>query len=185
MRQASIYINALISAGSGGKPDLQAITCAMLARLELARGNAEDAREAMREVERLAGEHAFSPRRNIILNCEMARYWLALGNVEKAGQIVKKNSLSINDEIPYLREPEYVLLVRILLAQNDHAAAIQLCKKLLKQTEQAERMGLVIEILILQARAFQGMKEIEKALAALERALIIGTTRGVCARISG
>ena len=45
-----------------GDIDLQAVAYAMLARLEQARGNPEEAQEAMREAEQLAGEHPLSPQ---------------------------------------------------------------------------------------------------------------------------
>ena len=66
-----------------------------------------------------------------------------------------------------------MLLLRTLLARNDHEAALALSRRLLKQAETGGRMGLVIEILILQALAFQGKKDTGQALAALERALAL------------
>ncbi len=52
--------------------DLQAIAYAMLARLEQARGNPEEAQEAMRQAERLAGGHPLSPGRSIQLKSDLA-----------------------------------------------------------------------------------------------------------------
>jgi LuxR family maltose regulon positive regulatory protein len=156
-----------------GDGDLQAVASAMLARLEQVRGNQEGAAEAVREAEHLAGEHPLSHGRNIQLMSELVRFWLAHGNPEKPSQLFQKSALSIKDEIPYQREPEYILLLRTLLARNDYQAALTLSRRLLKQAETAGRMGLVIETLILQALAFQGKKETELALAALERALTL------------
>jgi LuxR family maltose regulon positive regulatory protein len=161
-----------------GEGDLQAVASAMLARLEQARSNPEQAQEAMRDAEQLAGEHPLSPRRTIQLLSELARYWLAQGNLEKPSQLIKKWALSVKDEIPYQREPEYILLLRTLLAKNDHKAALALSERLLKQAEPAGRMGAVIETLVLQALAFQGKKETEQALAALERALALAQSEG-------
>ncbi len=48
----------------------------------------------------------------------------------------------------------------------------------LKQAEPAGRMGMVIETLVLQALAFQGKKETDQALAALERALALAQPEG-------
>ncbi len=81
-------------------------------------------------------------------------------------------------EIPYQRESEYVLLLRVLLARGDHEAAIILSNRLLQQAETTGQMGLVIEALILQALALQGKKETEQALAALERALALAQPEG-------
>ena len=156
-----------------GEGDLQAVASAMLARLEQVGGNPDEAEKAMREAEQLAGEHPLSPGRNIQLMSEMVRYWLAQGNLEKPSLLFQKSALSIKDEIPYQREPEYLLLLRSLLARNNYEESLTLSERLLKQAELARRMGLVIEILILQALAFQGKKEPEQALAALERALAL------------
>jgi LuxR family maltose regulon positive regulatory protein len=161
-----------------GETDFQAIGCAMLARLEQARNNLEKAQEAMREAELLTGEHPHSPHWSIQVRSNLARYWLIQGNLVKLSQLVKNSGLSIKDAIPYQREPEYVILLRTLLIQNDYEVALALSERLLKQAESAGRMGLVIEILIIQALAFQGKKETEQALAALERALSLAQPEG-------
>ena len=119
LNDADQYIHQCIDlCRQWGEIDLQAIACAMLARLEQVRGNPEAAQEAMREAEQLAGEHPLSPRRSIQLKSELARYWLAQGNLEKLSQLIQKSDLSIEDGIPYQREPEYVILLRVLLAQR-------------------------------------------------------------------
>jgi LuxR family maltose regulon positive regulatory protein len=100
------------------------------------------------------------------------------GNLEKLSQLIQENAPPTKDRIPYQRLPEYVILLRTLLSQNDHDAALALANRILKQTEQAARKGLVIEILILQALAFQGKKEIEQALVILERAMALAQPEG-------
>ncbi len=112
------------------------------------------------------------------MKSDLARLWLAQGNLERLSQLIQKSGLSIEDEIPYQQAPEYVILLRVLLAQNDYEAALTLSKRLLQQAETAGRMGLVIETLILQALAFQGKKEPEAALAILERALSLAQPEG-------
>ena len=102
----------------------QAYAYAIQARLELARNNPEQAREAMREAELLIGERPLSPHWSIQVRSELARVWLAQGNLERLSQRIQKRGLTINDEIPYQRESEYVLLLRLLLAQGDHEAAV-------------------------------------------------------------
>jgi LuxR family transcriptional regulator, maltose regulon positive regulatory protein len=161
-----------------GDTDLLTVAYTMLARLEQAQGNLEQAQEAIRVAEQLASEHPLSPHRSILVQSDLARLWLADGNLERLSLLVQKNGLSIEDEILYQREPEYIILVRVLLARNDYEAALTLSKRLLQQAETAGRMGLVIETLILQALAFQGKKEPEAALAILERALSLAQTEG-------
>jgi LuxR family maltose regulon positive regulatory protein len=156
----------------------QAYACAIQARLEQARNNPEKAQEAMREAELLIGEHPLSPHWSIQVMADLARVWLAQGNLERLSQRIQKRGLKIKDEIPYQREGEYLLLLRMLLVQGDHEAAIILSNRLLQQAEATGQMRLAIEILILQALALQGKKETEQALAALERALSLAQPEG-------
>ena len=161
-----------------GETDFQASTCAMLARLEQARNNLENAQEAIRKAELLTGEYSLAIHRSIQVRSDLARYWLAQGNLVKLTQLLINSGLSIKDAIPYQREPEYVILLRTLIFQHDHEAALALSERLLKQAESTGRKGLVIEILILQALTFQGKKETGQALAALERALTLAQPEG-------
>jgi LuxR family maltose regulon positive regulatory protein len=161
-----------------GDIDQQAVAYAMLARLEQAWGNLEQAREAMRDAEQLADESPVSPRRFMQVMPDLAHVWLAQGNLERLSQLIQKGGLTVEDEISYRRESEYMILLRVLLAQKDYEAALVLSKRLLQQAETAGRMGSVIEILILQSLAFQGRKDTGSALAALERALALAEPEG-------
>ncbi len=151
---------------------------AILARLEQARNNREKAQEAMRRVEQLIAEHPPSPRWSIQVKFEQALVWLAQGNWEGPFQRIQKRGLQIDDEIPYRQELEYLLLLRVLLAQGDYGSAITLSSRLLQLADTTGQMGLIIEVLILQALAYQGMKETEQALAALERAFALAQPEG-------
>jgi LuxR family transcriptional regulator, maltose regulon positive regulatory protein len=161
-----------------GDTGQQAYAHAMQARLEQARNNPEKAQEAMREAERLIGERPLSPHWSIQVRADLTRVWIAQGNLERPSQHIQKRGLKIKDEIPYQRESEYVLLLRVLLARGEHEAAIILSNRLLQQAEIIGQAGLAIEALILQALALQGKKETEQALAALERALALAQPEG-------
>jgi LuxR family maltose regulon positive regulatory protein len=161
-----------------GDIGLQAVACAMLARLEQVRGNPEEAREAMRRAEQLDSEHPLPPQRSILVKSDLARLWLAQGNLERLSQLIKKDGLRVKDEIPYQRAPEYVILLRVLLARGDYEDTLALSERLLRQAETAGRTGLVIEILILSALAYQGKKDSDRALKALERALSLARPEG-------
>ena len=156
----------------------QAYAWAMQARLEQARNDPEKAREAMREAERLISEHPHSPHWSIQVRSDLARVCLAQGNWESPFERVQKRGLKIQDEIPYQRESEYVILLRVLVARGEHEAAINLSDRLLQQAETIGQMGLMINALILQALALQGMKETGQALVVLERALALAQPEG-------
>jgi LuxR family maltose regulon positive regulatory protein len=161
-----------------GDIDQQAVAYAMLARLEQTRGNLEQAREAMLNAEQLIGESPITTRRSMLVTIDLARVWLSQENLEKLSQLIQKIGVSVEDDIPYQQEPEYMVLLRVLLARNDYAAAMSLSKRLLQQAEMAGRMGFVVEVLILQALIFQGKKDTEHALAVLERALLLAQPEG-------
>jgi len=51
---------------------------------------------------------------------------------------------------------------------------------LLHMAEAAKRVGRVIEVLVLQALAFQGKRDMDQALSVLERALALAQPEGYC-----
>ena len=71
-----------------------------------------------------------------------------------------------------------MILLRVLLAQKDYETALGLSERLLQQAETAKQMGLVLEIQILQSLALQGKKDTERALVALEKALLLAEPEG-------
>jgi LuxR family maltose regulon positive regulatory protein len=158
--------------------DLLAVGYVMLARLEHVQGNPEKAQEAMRAAEQLAGECRLSSRRSTWVETALARLWMAQENLEKPSHLVQQSGITIADDVPYLRVPEYLVLLRVLLAQGDHDAALELSERLLKPAEQTNRMGQVVEILVLEALAYQGKKELAQALTVLEKALSLAQPEG-------
>ena len=161
-----------------GEVEHQAAAYAMLARLNLARGNSQAVKEMMRRAEQLTDEHPLPLGRSIQVQSDMARIWLARRDFEKLTQFIQKRGLKADDTITNQHEPEYVILLRTLIARDDHETALVISEHLLKQAEPSGRMGLVIETLILQALAFDGIKETGKALAALERAFTLAQPEG-------
>ncbi len=177
--EASQYIhNCIDLCQQWGDIDQITEAYAMLARLEESRGLQEQSRDAMQEVELLVGGSSFSLRRSMLAMPDLIHVWLAQGNVDKPSQFIQKGGLSVNDEFSYRQEPEYMILLRVLMAQKDYQTVLFLSKRLLQQAEKAGRIGLVIEILILQSLAYQGNKDTESALAVLERALTLAKPEG-------
>jgi LuxR family maltose regulon positive regulatory protein len=162
-----------------GNMDLQAVAYVMLARLEHVRRYSEGIREATRSAERLIQEHHLLPRYLEWIRYALGKLWIAEGNLEKVSCWVQASGITPADqEIPYLREPEYLVLLRLLLVQEDYSASLALSERLLSQAEAAKRRGRVIEVLILQALIFQAKKEIDQALARLEKALSLARPEG-------
>jgi LuxR family transcriptional regulator, maltose regulon positive regulatory protein len=161
-----------------GDTGQEASAWAMMARLKQAGNNLAQTQKAMRKVEQIAAEQPLSPLRSIPVKSDLARVWLAQGNLEKLSQLIQKSGVEIKDEIPYQRESEYVILLRVLLAQGEYEPAIGLSNRLLQLAETTGQMGMVIEILILLSIALQGKKDTEGALEALEKALSLAQPEG-------
>jgi len=151
--------------------EFQAVGHVMLARLEQARGHLGRAQEAMNMAEELISAHPLSPKRTIGTESGLAHLWIAQGNLERVSRFLQKRDIKIDDEISYLREPEYLILLRLLLSQADYENALNLSKRLLQKPEETNRLGQVIEVLVLQALAFHGKSDLHQALTVLARAL--------------
>jgi LuxR family maltose regulon positive regulatory protein len=115
----------------------------------------------------------------------IARTLLAQGRLTEALLWVQEQSLSVDDDLSYQQEFEHITLARILLAQyrTDQANGliqdtIGLLERLLKAAEEGKRMGSVIEILVLQALAYEAQGKLSPALTSLERALKLAEPEG-------
>ncbi len=160
---------------------------AALAGIRQAEGDLAGALDLLNEAERLyTGD--FSPDVRPIA-ARKARLRVAEGSLDAALDWVRGRGLSAEDPLSYLREYEHVTLARVKLAQHGRNQAgsaigevVELLESLLSAAEKGGRTGSVIEILILQAQAFQvlepGVANLWPALAPLERALRLAEPEG-------
>ena len=148
-----------------------------MARIQEAQGELDEALDLLDEAEPLYVSD-FSP--NVHPTSALrARVWIKQGELEKALDWARDRKLSIEEDPSYLREFEQITFVRILLSQyqSDHLISLlhdalgYLLARLLKAAEEGGRIGSVIEILILQALAYQMQEDIPATLISLERAL--------------
>ena len=119
------------------------------------------------------------------LTALLARARLAQGNLTEVQRWVQERGLSVDDGLSYLREFEHLTLVRLLIArfknEQDNADiqdAIRLLERLLNAAEEGKRMRSIIEILVLQALAYESKDDIPKALVPLKRALSLAEPEG-------
>jgi LuxR family maltose regulon positive regulatory protein len=104
-----------------------AIGLATLARIRQAQGDAAAALEVMGE----AGHVELSPQVIALFNpvpSQRARLLLAQGDAHAAAQWTAAAGLSPDDEPDYPREPAYLVLVRVLLAQHEPGPALRLLR---------------------------------------------------------
>jgi LuxR family maltose regulon positive regulatory protein len=106
------------------------------------------------------------------------RLWLTQGNLRAATGWAQNCGFHLNDEVGYRKHPgEYTTLARVLIAQGQEEA-VELLERMRLLMEADRRMGRVIEVLVLQALAWQVRGDTDQALIALEQALSLGEAEG-------
>lgn len=146
------------------------------ARLKEAEGDLDAALEFLKEAKRLFISTPIPNTRPV--EALKARIYLKQGQLSKAQDWVRDCGIHGNDELSYLREFEHTLLAQVLISEGKTLVASNLLSRLLQKAEQANRMGSVIEILVVQALAFQANGELSQALASLKRALTLAEPEG-------
>ncbi len=147
-----------------------------MARIHEARGDFDGALDLLGSAPPLF-MIAFSPTLRPIAAIR-ARVLVRQGRTDEAFDWAREHGLSVEDELSYLREYEHITLVRALLAGGSAVEAAGLLDRLLQAAEAAYRTGSMIEILVLQALAYQKRGDLRAALVALERALRLAEPEG-------
>jgi LuxR family maltose regulon positive regulatory protein len=157
--------------------------CVSQARLKEVQGNLAGALALLDEAERV---HIRSPLPDVRPVAALkTRIWLKQGRLAEALRWAREQGLSADDDLRYTCEFEHVTLARVLIAagKSDREAgsldkASQLLGRLLQAAETGGRLGSVIQILLLQALAFQAQGNVSQALATMERALTLAESEG-------
>ena len=150
---------------------------AVLARIRHALGDSAGAAAAMAE----AGQVELSPQVVSLFNpvpAQRARLLLAQGDVPAAAQWATAAGLSPDDEPDYPREAAYLVLARMLLAQDQVGPALALLQRLLGAAAGQGRTGSVIEIQALRALALAAGGDRAGAGGALTEALALAGRHG-------
>jgi LuxR family transcriptional regulator, maltose regulon positive regulatory protein len=127
-------------------------------------------------------ERALPDRRLVDLfnpaQAQAARLALAQGRVDDAAGWVRERGLRVEDEPSYPREREYLVLARVLLAQQAPEQALGLLERLHALAAAQARTGSVIQVRALQALARAASGDEQGALAALAEALALAAPEG-------
>ena len=148
-----------------------------MAWIRQAQGDAAGALAAMGE----AGQVGASGDMAGLLNpvpAQRARLLLAQGEVTAAARWMEERGLGPDDEPGYPREPEYLVLARVLLAQDRPAPALALLGRLHTAAAAQNRAGSIIEIQALQALALAAAGDENAAVNTLAQALMLGWPQG-------
>jgi LuxR family maltose regulon positive regulatory protein len=155
-----------------------------LAFLHQALGDEQAATHWIQQAEDMART---APRPQVMAQVSQhkVRLQLAQGQVSAAQRWARASGLDITQVPDYSAEVAYLTLVRIVLAQGDEtslAAAVDVTTQLLQHADTQQRWGCAIEILSLQALAYQALGQVERALQALENALSMAELEGYIRR---
>ena len=163
--------------------DWQYRLCVSQARLKEAQADLDGALVLLDEAERI---HIRGPLPDVRPVAALkARVWLRQGKLDDAMGWVREQALSVDDDIHYIHEFEYITLARVLIAANkinpqtgslDEAA--RLLEKLLQAAETGVRTGSLIQILLVQSLVYQTQDNLTHALERLERALDLAEPEG-------
>jgi ATP/maltotriose-dependent transcriptional regulator MalT len=149
----------------------------LLARIWQAQGDAAGALEAIGQAERVE----LSPQVVSLLNpvpVWRARLLLARGEVAEAARWAERRGLGTDDQPSWPREGEYLVLARVLLAQQQPDRALRLLGWLHTQAAAQQRTGSLIELGALQALAHAARGDQTGALTALAEALALAGPEG-------
>jgi len=152
-----------------------------LLRVLLSQRDLTGAQEIIHKVDLLNRETTIPPWLTDMMANWQVRIWLERGEPEAASQWVAKRSIDPSitlEEIDYLQLFDYIILARILIAQNKLSEAIVLLQRLVELAKKGGRTTSVIEILMLQALAYQAGDNTSQAMVTLERALNIAGPLG-------
>jgi LuxR family maltose regulon positive regulatory protein len=152
-----------------------------LLRVLHSQGDLTGAQEIIQKVAHLNRETKVPPWLTDMMANWQARIWLERGELEAASQWVAKRSIDLSkipEKIDYLLLFDYIMLARILIAQNKLNEAKGLLQSLVEPAEKGGRMTSVIEILILQALAYQSEGNTSQAMVPLKRALNLAEPLG-------
>ncbi|MGO8893495.1 MAG: LuxR C-terminal-related transcriptional regulator [Streptosporangiaceae bacterium] len=150
---------------------------AALAWIRQAQGDHAGALQTMSEAGRVAPGPAVAGLLNPV-PAQRARLQLAQGEVAAAARWVEERGLGPDDDPGYPREPEYLVLARVLLAQDRAGPALTLLGRLHAAAAAQGRPGSVIEIQALQALALAAAGDENAAVDTLAQALMLGCSQG-------
>jgi LuxR family transcriptional regulator, maltose regulon positive regulatory protein len=148
---------------------------ATLAVIRQATGDSAGALEAITEADQAA------PGPAGLLNpvpAERARLLLAQGNLAAAARFAQDNGLGPDDEPDYARESGYLVLARLLLAQDRAGQALALLDRLHAAAKAQNRAGSLIETDALRALALAATGDEAGAVATLTGTLLLAWPQG-------
>ncbi len=151
---------------------------ALLARVKWAQGDLDGALGIIREDEWSTHSMNLSSWDLNRIVAYGARLRLAQGDVGAAARLLGEHGIGVDDHVDHLNVFEHAMLARVLIAQDENDAALDLLERLLGVAEATRSMGSAIETLAVLALAAGAQGDDAQAMAALERALSLAEPEG-------
>src|SRR6266487_1125023 len=118
-----------------------------IARLGLARGDLDTAQKALHKAEALLEQEEFANNVRWVTETRV-QVWLAQGNLAEASNWATQNTISPESWDP-LRKWEVLLLVRVLLAQQKYAQAVETLERFREHLDQPADIEKTLEWMVL------------------------------------
>jgi LuxR family maltose regulon positive regulatory protein len=156
-----------------------------LARLHLARGERTQVRKTLDAFALVSRDRGYAPALVAHGDAFLAQVELAGGNLAAPIRWAEASSVSLDEELRYQREREYLTLARVRIAQGRETPTgpflpevLAFLVRLLEDAEAKMRMRSVLEVLLLRALALQAQGDHIEAMSALSRALALAEPEG-------
>ena len=158
-----------------GKTDDFCLAYITLSRIQLAQGNQTDAAGTIEKAVQLIQTcGVFSEARNAVETAQVG-LWLAQGDwlkIDRWAATLEKR-FDLHDPFRYEDELTHITQARVFIAQNKYDEAIHLLSCLEESAQSGERQGRLIQIMLLEALALQGMRKNAQADVALTTSLTL------------
>jgi LuxR family maltose regulon positive regulatory protein len=151
---------------------------AVLARTRHAQGDPPAALAVLAEAERVVESSAAGVGLLDPVPPLRARLDLAVGEVADAARWARARGLAPGDRPSYPREPGYLVLARVLLAEEAYDEALALLERLGDLAAAQGRTGSLVEVRVLEALALAAGGQESRALTALADALCLAAPEG-------
>ena len=156
--------------------DILALSCLELAYIHQALGNVEQAKPLIQEAIQIF--NSLSDWGSQLGTAHKAKFDLVCGDIESAERWADSNDLLTDDTFEFHREIEYLVLVRVFIAQKRLQKAHALVVRIQRIAKEIRRRQTELEALILQALILSKQGKTDQALLHLEKALLIGEPEG-------
>ena len=148
-----------------------------LARVRQAAGDIQGGLALIESALDLAFQYEL-PQNISLLEAWQAQLWLAQDRFPAAAEWARQRDNRSVSKPALVHEREELVLARLLILQERGKDAIARLLMPLRQAQEAERMASVVEILAVQALAWQTAGDLDAALASLAEALTLAEAEG-------